>query len=154
MESRRVRVIGVGNVWRHDDAAGLAVGERVRAAMTGADVDLWEGEPTALVDEFEKADLVVVVDAVSSGAAPGTVHRFDLEGPVPEPFRARGTHAVSIGAAIELARTLGRLPPRLVLFGIEGRDFEAGEGFSPEVVRAIEAATRQVLAEIDAGGDA
>lgn len=147
--AERVRVIAVGNAWRRDDGAGLVVGERVRAATSDVNVDLWEGEPTSLVDAFEGAGWVVIVDAVSTGAPPGTIYRFDLgHGPVPEPFRARGTHAVSIGAAIELARVLGRLPGRLVLYGIEGADFTSGSGLSPAVERAIGAVSDQIVSEI------
>jgi hydrogenase maturation protease len=39
---------------------------------------------------------------------------------------------------VELARALGRLPPRLVFFGIEGACFDAGETLTPAVAAAVE----------------
>ena len=68
---RRPLVIGVGNAARGDDAAGLLAARRLGG------IEL-EGDPTALLDLFDGIDEAAVVDAVRSGAAPGTVHRFDV----------------------------------------------------------------------------
>jgi hydrogenase maturation protease len=43
---------------------------------------------------------------------------------------------------------LGRLPARLVVYGIEGRDFTQGEGLSPEVDAAIDEVVRRVTEEV------
>ncbi len=48
------------------------------------------------------------------------------------------THAFSVAEAVELARALDQLPSRLILYGIEGRDFSAGERLSPEVGAAVD----------------
>jgi hydrogenase maturation protease len=88
----------------------------------------------------------VVIDAASSGAAAGTVHRFDATGgALPAWSRSStSTHAVGLVEAIELARTLGRLPPRLVVYGIEGERFEAGTELTPAVAAAVEAVAAAV----------
>jgi hydrogenase maturation protease len=39
--------------------------------------------------------------------------------------------------AVELARELGRLPGRLVVYGIEGENFEAGEGLTEAVQKTV-----------------
>lgn len=53
------------------------------------------------------------MDAVCSGARPGTTYRFDASRPLDARFRQRGTHTFSLAEVIELARTLRRLPARL-----------------------------------------
>lgn len=136
-QRRSVVVIGVGNALRHDDAAGLEIARRLRARADDAGVTVYEheGETLALLDVWEGADAVVLVDAIRSGATPGTIHRVEATA-APIPVRLRGsssTHAVGVGEAIELARTLHRLPERVVLFGVEGRRFDAGGGLSEEV---------------------
>jgi len=55
---------------------------------------------------------------------------------------------VSVAEAIELARALGQLPPKLVVYGIEGKDFSAGVGLSPEVEGRIAELTERVLREL------
>jgi hypothetical protein len=72
---------------------------------------------------------VVIVDAVTSGAAPGTVHRFEpRDGALPSDLRFASTHAFSIADALELARALGRAPQRVVVFGVEGDGTDGFEG--------------------------
>lgn len=133
-------VIGVGNRWRGDDAAGLAVARRVRElARGGIEAREVEGDATALVDTWSGADAVVVVDAATSGAPPGTIRRFDARS-VPLPARCvrSSTHAFGVPEAIELARALDRLPARLEVYAIEGASFRAGDRLSPAVDRAVE----------------
>ena len=143
-------VIGVGNAYRSDDAAGLVIARRLRAR--GVHAVEHEGEPVALLEAFAGRDAVVVVDAVRSGAAPGTVHRIDVsERPLPaELGGASSTHTVGMGEAIELARALDRLPSRVVVFGLEGERFEAGTRLSAAVAAAVEPLVEAILAELDA----
>ena len=146
----RVVVIGVGNALGGDDAAGLLVARRVRERIAGIDVVEHEGDSTGLVELLDGAGGAVIVDALRSGSPPGTVRRFDA-GAAPLPIRLRGstsTHAVGLADAIELARTLGRLPARLVVIGIEGERFTAGAAHTPAVEGGIAAATAAVLAEL------
>jgi hydrogenase maturation protease len=134
-------VIGIGNRFRHDDAAGLVVAERVGGTLL-------HGEPVALLDAWAGEDAVVVVDAVSSGAAPGTLYRLDARAePLPPALFAASTHNLGLADAVELAKALGRLPERLVVIGIEGACFDAGEGLSIEVEVAVERAIEAVEEE-------
>ena len=82
----------------------------------------------------------MLVDAVSSGAPPGTVHRFEPNGtPLPaELFGASSTHALGLAEALELARSLDRLPEHVVVLGIEGASFDFGKGLTPEVAAAVD----------------
>lgn len=145
-----MRVIGVGNPYRRDDAAGLEIVRRVGAERI-ANVEVLEhdGEPAGLIDLWDGAGVVIVVDAVRAEEPPGTIHRIEIgENPVPERPRHDSTHAVGLGEAVELARALDRLPPRLVVIGITGEDFDAGEGVTPPVQGAVEAVARDLVREL------
>ncbi len=147
-----VVVIGVGNLYRSDDGVGLTIARQVdEAAMPGVQVREETGEGAALLDAWQGADVVILCDAVRSGAAPGTIHRLEAHRqPIPAGFFHYSTHAFSVAEAVELARALGQLPPHLVLYGVEGANFTAGVGLSPPVAQAAQAVVRQVLAEIRA----
>ncbi len=151
--SRPVLVIGIGNRYRSDDAAGLAVAERIRQAdLERVDVVELEGDTTTLIDAWGDSPTVYLLDAVNSGGKPGTVYRFDaVTEPPPPPFHHRGTHTFSVADVVELARVLDRLPRRLVVYGIEGGGFGAGVGMSPDVERASAGAAEWVLAELEDG---
>ncbi len=146
----RPLVIGVGNAYRGDDAAGLLIARRVAEAAPGAARVIEEsGEGAALMDAWRGAPFVVLCDAVQSGAAPGTVHRLDpAREPVPTGFFRYSTHAFSVAEAIELARALGELPPRMRVYGIEGADFAAGMALSPAVAGAVDPVVRAVVADL------
>jgi hydrogenase maturation protease len=144
-----VKLIGVGNRFRGDDAAGLLVAERLRAELTEIEVLELEGDPAGLLDAWDGADAVIVVDAVSSGSPPGTIHRVDaIEEELPgDVFRA-STHALGLAEAVALARALGGLPRSLVVYGLEGGAFEAGESLSPPVHAAVEQVAALVREEV------
>jgi hydrogenase maturation protease len=145
-------VIGLGNRWRRDDAAGLVLAEAVRGRLP-ADVELLlrEGEPAGLIDQWAGAAAVWVLDAVSSGAEPGTLHRLDAaREPLPAAMFGTSTHHVGLAEAIELARVLGRLPARAVVYGVEGARFDAGEGLTPAVAAALDGLADRLAAEVAA----
>jgi len=136
----------VGNAFRGDDAAGLEVAGLLAGTLPdGVGLLEREGEPTSLIDSWEGAEAVWLVDAVSSGAPAGTVHRLDagVEELPRELFHA-STHAFGLAEAVELARALGRLPARTIVFGIEGARFEAGD----ELSAAVGGAAREVAAAL------
>ncbi len=55
------------------------------------------------------------------------------------------THSVGLREAIEMARSLGRLPGHLTIYGIEVENVKPGFQMSPAVQDAVE----RVAAEID-----
>ena len=143
-------VIGLGNDFRRDDGAGRVAARMIASAQAdGVRVIEASGEGAALMDAWRDAESVVLIDAVHSGAAPGTIHRLDARAqPIPSNFFHYSTHAFSVAEAVELARALDQLPPRLIVFGIEGKDFSSGEDLSPEVAAAVEEVVRQVKGEL------
>lgn len=147
-------VIGVGNAWGGDDGVGLRVVERLRerGVPDGVSLAVWEGEPTSLLDLWDGADRAVVVDAVAAGGEPGAVTRWDASArALPSSFTGSSTHALSVAQAIELGRTLGRLPARVVVVGVEGARYESGTELTPAVQRAVEPAAGAVIEELEAG---
>jgi hydrogenase maturation protease len=140
-------VVGLGNSWAGDDAAGVLVARELRERLPqGVALMEHEGEPTALIDAWSGRRLAIVVDATSGAGAPGAISCFDATtSPLPSGFKASSTHAFSLVEAIELARSLGRLPGRLIVVGVEGQSFAAGAEPSPAAAAGIESACTQVL---------
>jgi hydrogenase maturation protease len=147
---KTVRIVGVGNRHRRDDGVGLVVAQRLRSeALPGVSIVESGGDAAELIDAWGGVSRVWVIDAVHSGAAPGTVVRVDAVGEaLPAEAFQTSTHALGLAAAVELARALGQLPPSLVVFGIEGMDFGHGEGLSPEVAAAASEVVDRLRREI------
>ncbi len=145
-----VLVIGIGNHYRSDDAVGLIVARKLKEKnLSHVMVIEARGEGAALMEWWKDANTVIVVDAIRSGMKPGTIHRLDAHAQaIPTTFSSYSTHSFSIADAIELARTLNRLPPCLIVYGIESKYFEPGIGLSPEVEQAAHDVVHRVAQEI------
>ena len=72
-------IIGIGNPMRTDDGVGPAAIERLERDPPDGDLLLLDAEPTRLIEAWRDRALAVVVDAVRTGAAPGTIHERTLD---------------------------------------------------------------------------
>jgi hydrogenase maturation protease len=110
----------------------------------------YDGDPAGLLDLWDGADLAVVVDAVRSphGTA-GQLYRVEVNAETAVmPASAVSSHSIGPGEAVELARALGRLPRRLVIYGVEGCTFAPGRHLSSEVEASIAVAVDRIAAEV------
>jgi hydrogenase maturation protease len=144
-------VVGIGNRFRRDDSVGLLVLDAVRSRLpTCATAFESNGDAVALVSTWEGADLAVLIDAVVSGGKPGTIYRFDGAHPLPiRFFRAASSHVLGLAEALELARALDRLPPRVLVIGIEADDVSMGDGLSAAAASALPRAADLVIRLLD-----
>jgi hydrogenase maturation protease len=144
-------VIGIGNEFRGDDAAGLLTARRI-AELKLSRIETIEsgGDIAALLALWKDADLVIVIDAVLSGEQPGKIYRFEpLSEPIPQKlFSKRSTHDFGLVEAIELSRALDTIPKKLIVYGIAGQSFEHGAGLSHEVAVAIEEIIPKIVEDI------
>ncbi len=148
MKLRSVVVIGVGNALRGDDAAGLVVVGRLGELPDQITILSYEGEAVGLLDKWQGADAVVLIDSVHSGAPAGTVHRLDAGAvALPALLRRSSSHTIGIAETIELARTLGTLPAEVVVLGVEGEVFDAGAELSQAVAGAVDGLVEAVREE-------
>jgi hydrogenase maturation protease len=146
----RILIIGVGSQEQGDDGVGPLVARAIGAKNLAHTTILEEsGEGSVLLEAWKGAHAVILVDAVSSGAAPGTLHRFEAHTEsIPAKFFRFSSHEFGVAEAIELARALNQLPSRVIVYGIEGKAFERGIGLSPEVVETARTVVRSVAQEV------
>jgi hydrogenase maturation protease len=133
----RLVLIGVGNRDRGDDGVGPIVCDLLREdQVDGVHIIVFEGAMVDLALHWEPSDHVVIVDASAPNGRPGRIVERDV---VASPVAAPGavsTHAIDVTAAIELARTLDRLPASLTLIGIEVAACDHGAPLSAAVSHA------------------
>ena len=147
-------IIGLGNPLVTDDSVGLRVATVLREQLTGRlDVevteDYWGG--LRLMEQMVGYDCAIVIDAICSGAPPGTIHHL-APGDVPTQ-RSASSHDMTLPTALALGRQAGlRLPEDggIVLVGIEADDIlNFGETCTPAVAAAVPRAVADVLAILD-----
>jgi len=139
-ERPRVAVLGIGNVMRSDDAAGVLVARLLSQRECAADPDrlliIEAGHaPENKTGELRTfaPDLVLLIDAADIGKEPGTVEWIseeDIDG------MSASTHSLPLSM---LAKYLTlELGCEVTLLGIQPRWNEVGETVSAEVLRAVE----------------
>ena len=143
-------MIGIGNPQRGDDGTG----NRALAALAadpppGSELVEAPGDMLALFERWAEADEVILIDAMAPGEAPGRIVRIDAGRAALKPALENfaSSHVFNLAEAIELARALGRLPRRLIVFGIEGATFTPGAALSDAVAAALPELVRQVREE-------
>jgi hydrogenase maturation protease len=147
-----ILLIGVGNEFRNDDALGLLIArEFKRRCPEGLAVLENDGDGTSIVCALQEAREAVVVDAVRSGAVPGTIHRLDMASQeVPTELELGTSHSFGVAEAVETARKLRCLPRHVILCGIEGATFELGRGLSDPVLKSVPRLISMIEAELRA----
>lgn len=145
-----ILIIGIGNEYRGDDAVGLYVArELAKLDPEGCVVKECPGEGTYLLNSWEGYRNVIIIDAVKSLSAPGNIRRVDATSQdLPVHWVHRSAHSVSLAEAIKLSRALETLPDSLVIYGIEGDNFDPGEELSDRVSLAAEKLVSTILDEI------
>jgi len=147
-----LHIIGVGSPFGDDRLGWVAVetlqDSAALAALGGGRISfsILDRPGTLLLAHWHEADNVLVVDAVRSGAPPGTRHR-------PEPsdlsaFKSVSSHGFGLASALELARALNDLPPHLVIYGIEIDPSSAGCSLSEPVRRSLPWLIQEIESEV------
>ena len=148
----RVVVAAMGSEYRHDDGVGPAVADVVAGLLDGVTFVGPLADPLDLLVTWDGADLAVVADAVRTGAPPGTVSVIEITGNDvggKAQHRPTSTHGIGLAGVLRLARITGGAPQRVVVVGIEGREFGQGTGLSPAVRRAVPQAARRIAELIE-----
>lgn len=132
--STPLRIVGMGSP-NGDDAAGWAVVRCLPEGLAGAECHCLHGGQQ-LLDLLDGRGSLLLIDAVVSGAPPGTIHRLEWPDPRLEALHPGSTHGLRPAEALHLAATLKVLPPHVVVFGIEAAQVATGSELSPPVAAA------------------
>lgn len=147
---RQTLVIGLGNPLVSDDSVGLRVAQAVRARLAHRrDVvvteDYWGG--LRLMERMIGFDRAIVIDAICTGAPPGTIHILTTDAVATQ--RSASVHDVNLPTALAFGRQAGaHLPadPDVALVGIEAQDVvNFGEQCTPAVAAVIPRAVEEVV---------
>jgi len=144
-------VIGVGNPDRGDDGAGSEALSRLEGRVPAGVrlIRLSGADPAHVMEAWAGVERVFLIDAMKSGAPAGTVRRFDaVAAPLPAEVQLFSTHVLGAGAAVEMARVLGRLPAALTVYAVEGATFTVGAGLSPAVAAGAAEIAARIVQEV------
>ncbi len=134
-QQAKIVILGLGNPLYADEGIGIHVAELLYRTFDFPEhVDIVDGGTyrPALLPCIEKADRLLLVDAVDFGLAPGEVVQC-RNGHVPAYLvpQTRNRHRNSMSEILGLARLRNNLPDEIVLIGMQPADLTYGAPLSP-----------------------
>lgn len=146
-----ILVMGIGNLLLQDEGAGVRVIEEFeRRYEVPEGVELLDGGTSGieLLQYLQGRDVLILVDVVRSGAACGTLTRYEGDD-VPSLFQKKiSPHQLGLSDLLATSRLSGTMPEKVVLFGVEPKFVETGLELSAEVAGSIGRLTELVADEI------
>lgn len=146
-----VLVLGLGNVLCCDDGAGVAALHLLRrdhempagvVALDGGTLGL------DLLPLVERADRVILIDAVRADGAPGTLVRISGDEVAPAVRDRLSPHQIGVADLLGGAALLDRYPDEVVIVGVVPATTELGLGCTPAVAARVPALVDGTLAEL------
>jgi hydrogenase maturation protease len=142
----RTIVIGIGNLLRCDDGAGIHVISRLEELKLPIDIlDVAMGS-VEILEAMKGYDEAYIVDAIESGGKPGTVSLVNLTEGAPPSISY--SHGVNLATTLLLGRHLygDQLPKKITLIAIEAADtLTLSERCTPDVEQAIDRVVEEIL---------
>ena len=155
----RILVAGIGNIFLGDDGFGPEVMRHVPQRLAGPGVQLVDYGIRGMhlaYDLLDGCEALVLVDAIPSRGAPGTVHIFEADLESLTTTAGLDAHAMDPGAVFASLNALGGTPPYTVVIGCEAANVDEGIGLSdvvaaavPEAVRALDDVLARLLEPVE-----
>lgn len=147
-----ILVLGVGNILLTDEGIGVRVVEALQEQYQfDPQIEVVDGGTAGmeLLEMMAKKDHVILIDAVNTGAAPGTV--VTLEGDeVPALFRSRiSPHQLGISDLLGVLTVTGELPKDFTLYGVVPFSIDTGIDLSPQMLPIKDQLVSNVIAKLD-----
>ena len=144
----RILIAGVGNVLLQDDGFGPHAIDRLHAEYEiGEDIELLDlGTPGLdFVDYLVGRDVLIILDALSSGGEPGEILTFDRQQLNERmPNMRLSAHQPCLQETLFTAETGGVCPKDVLLVGIVGANFEVTTQLSASMEAAMPRALETV----------
>jgi hydrogenase maturation protease len=150
---RGTAVIGLGNIVLSDDGLGVHAIRRLRERQAvGEDVELIEGGTAGLLllPRLADARRAILVDAIDSGAPPGTMTRLNGSDWMSAFSIGMTPHEVALEDLLGAAQLTGAWPEELVLLGAQPASIAFGTELSPPVAAALDELVDAIVAELEA----
>jgi len=148
-------VLGLGNIIMRDEGLGVRACERLtQRYRLPDDVTVLDGGTLGLdlLPYLEGVNDLLIIDAVSAGAPPGSLVRLENE-QIPQTLALKTSmHQVGLQELLAVMALRGQTPPRVVLWGMEPLILEPGLDLSEPVLANLDTLVTSVVAELRSWG--
>lgn len=141
----RNTVIGIGNLLRADDGVGIHVVRILREERPDIEAVDMSTANIEILEYIRGRDNVVIIDAIKTGAEPGTIHKI-----IPEEvgsFDFARSHSLNISGVLKLGFQLypKEMPKKLIILAVEVQEITS---FSDKLTSNVQRAIPKLLEAI------
>ena len=148
---RRAVVLGIGNTILTDEGAGVRAVEALeRSWKLPENVLAIDGGTSGMemIEDLSKLDLLIVLDVVKTGAAPGTVVKIAGDD-IPVFFRRKlSPHQIALPDVLASLELLDAIPREIIVLGVEPMSLELGMEMTPTIAAKIPVLVGMAAAEL------
>jgi hydrogenase maturation protease len=147
----RAVVLGIGNTILTDEAAGVRAVELLQSSYSvPANVLVIDGGTSGMemIEDLSGPDLLIVLDVVKTGAAPGTVLKIAGK-EIPVFFRRKlSPHQIGLPDVLASLELLDTLPKEIIVLGVEPISLELGMEMTATVAAQVPTLVEMAVAEL------
>lgn len=150
--SKRIVIIGIGNLLMRDDGIGIHVAEALMREKLPSNVQVFDGATRAfdVLEYMDGSDKAIIVDACKKNGVPGNIYRFTLgsaSGMIDESLNL-SMHDINFIDALKAGKEIYKLPTEIVIIGVEPNTLECSIELSHELNNAFPAIIDAVMSEL------
>jgi len=147
-------ILGLGNPLMGDDGFGLAALARLTELWTIDDVELMDGGTwgMSLLPMIEDAERLILLDAITAGAAPGEIVVLERDRLPIYLTRKLSPHQIDLRDVLAVAELRGTLPSETIALGVEPERVELGLALSDSAANAVDAVVGLVIERLTQWG--
>jgi hydrogenase maturation protease len=138
-ENNKVVIIGVGNLLLMDEGIGVHVINELEKQKLPQNAGVYDGGTGGfkLIDLMHGARMIIFIDAVETGKAPGTITTFNPEN-VRSIYREKkySLHDTDLMEVIKMTELLDN-PPEIEIVGIQPKTINYGMTLSKELADSM-----------------
>ncbi len=135
-----------------DDGAGVKVIQHLdENYRLSPNVTLFDGGTLGLdlLPQLEGIDRLLIVDAIETGKAPGTLAKMTGDD-IPIAMETKlSPHQMGLKDLLAVAMLQGIKPPEMVLLGIQPENIDLGMDLSPKVAARFDELVQMVIKELE-----
>ncbi|RKY28856.1 MAG: Ni,Fe-hydrogenase maturation factor [Candidatus Omnitrophota bacterium] len=126
---KKIIILGLGNLLYKDEGIGIHLIRELEKMKLPPNLELIDGGVGSLdiLLSLENIDKLIIIDALKGGGAPATVYRIDYQELEAEiDFNNLSLHQLSLLEVLSLIKKLGKLPPKVLIIGVEPKEISPG----------------------------
>ena len=140
----------MGNLLYKDEGVGIHLIRELEKMKLPPNLELIDGGVGSLdiLLSLENADKLIVVDALKGGRTPATVYKIDYQELEPEiNFNNLSLHQLSLLESLSLMKKLGKLPPKVLIIGVEPKEISPGLNLTAQLKEKLPCILEIILKE-------